>query len=954
MSPTHWLTANRLSPPRLILKAWIAWTDPQRFDRAFRRVPTPIQIEQGIVFFVTGSVVLGTLSTAYRAIRAIDVADLRSSPLQIREAIVETLPRLGLGIALGLGVWLGLAGLSLLVFLVGRATGLSHPRVSTGTPQRLPWREFRLDAVRWCSLLIMIAVTGFIPDLRDLSQFTGLSLALIVSLGFGYRREIAAAFLGVLTVLIATSGHPAIGCAYAIAGLRFYYTPLAFLFALRSLDGSWYPLHPLSWDRTTGLLIPVPIRLLAEYCADFPRSGALELQRLHKGPWLYRFLARRAQTVTVSPRVQVQVAHRAFSLQSRPVRSPVLSILMTVVLGFVILAKVAVPLAAVFPQTGLQLVRFNKQVLERELNGELGENFKVLFTTPSTYAFGLGLWMTFAFVRAGLAQIRTSDVRSLQHRLRSLNLQQILDRDGRPPIIYLRSFEHDQHGAWLESALTQATSDWGPLVAIGRPGEIIPPDGAARFYVGDDWQAVVTHLIEVSQLVLIRLGGTEGLAWEMQQIVASAAHEKLVLIYNEADLSAATPLRQILRDAGIEELPATPWWSELRLVSVVDHQPQECRTWRTSVTQRIAGRLCGHVAGRTTLDLRDKLQTRLTPGSDERFAGPVFRRVVIPAAIAGGLFAGAFLGASVAALTSSVQMGVRTGLGIFALTALVLTVCGRSGGVAGLADRLTTLGEVCRRVENRIKGRWSGYGRFVEGLEGHETGRITIMAIGVSVILVGICAITGWLEPQETPFQTSHDTSLMFNNRGIGLSFGVPEETHALFELVALEMRPASSASFTWTRGWWDKVDAERRRKVYVVIPPTIPAASEAVVVRMTRLRTPLPEFRLLNLPDVAEADHAPHELPVNQSVRRDLTPVLVTLETTIPLSATLARQSDPDFQREFMSAANRGQRFAALTVTRWSLCLAALLLVALLASLCVIAQQFRITLEMRPQASRG
>ncbi len=45
-------------------------------------------------------------------------------------------------------------------------------------------------------------------------------------------------------------------------------------------------------------------------------------------------------------------------------------------------------------------------------------------------------------------------------------------------------------GAWtLEEAAEKILNAWGPVIAIGRPGEGLPPAGAAREYVaGDAWQ----------------------------------------------------------------------------------------------------------------------------------------------------------------------------------------------------------------------------------------------------------------------------------------------------------------------------------------------------------------------------------------------------------------------------------------------------------------------------------
>jgi hypothetical protein len=60
--------------------------------------------------------------------------------------------------------------------------------------------------------------------------------------------------------------------------------------------------------------------------------------------------------------------------------------------------------------------------------------------------------------------------------------------------------------------LKRVVSQFGPFVAIGKPGEALPPAGAARTYKSDNpWQVRVLELIRSSKLVLMLAGSTEGL-----------------------------------------------------------------------------------------------------------------------------------------------------------------------------------------------------------------------------------------------------------------------------------------------------------------------------------------------------------------------------------------------------------------------------------------------------------
>jgi hypothetical protein len=122
--------------------------------------------------------------------------------------------------------------------------------------------------------------------------------------------------------------------------------------------------------------------------------------------------------------------------------------------------------------------------------------------------------------------------------------RELRGRDFRPPILYLRSFGDDEQfkarrgrgiyfdsGKTFEEVIVGELKRHGPVIAIGRPGEKIPPLGAARAYVDDEsWQAEVSKLARDSRLVVLMLGGTAGVAWEFCRLVELDAHHKLVLV----------------------------------------------------------------------------------------------------------------------------------------------------------------------------------------------------------------------------------------------------------------------------------------------------------------------------------------------------------------------------------------------------------------------------------------
>ena len=126
--------------------------------------------------------------------------------------------------------------------------------------------------------------------------------------------------------------------------------------------------------------------------------------------------------------------------------------------------------------------------------------------------------------------------------------------DGRAPVIYLRSFALDGAGLKgsvfrysFEEALAQRLWLHGPVVAAARPrrgrwadareatsgGELtwedrrgnhwkasvpVNREGASRAWLSQDWQEVVSQWLEKAHLIVVVLGGTRGLAWELAQI----------------------------------------------------------------------------------------------------------------------------------------------------------------------------------------------------------------------------------------------------------------------------------------------------------------------------------------------------------------------------------------------------------------------------------------------------
>lgn len=130
----------------------------------------------------------------------------------------------------------------------------------------------------------------------------------------------------------------------------------------------------------------------------------------------------------------------------------------------------------------------------------------------------------------------------------ALGADEAMARDPRAPVLYLRSFADDgaamidasgsafiRRGTKLvapvtpEQEMAQILAHVGPVVAIGKPGEPLPELGAARLYVADDqWQGKVIELMGKAALVVIRLGVSPGLLWEIERSLERLPRQRVV------------------------------------------------------------------------------------------------------------------------------------------------------------------------------------------------------------------------------------------------------------------------------------------------------------------------------------------------------------------------------------------------------------------------------------------
>jgi hypothetical protein len=160
---------------------------------------------------------------------------------------------------------------------------------------------------------------------------------------------------------------------------------------------------------------------------------------------------------------------------------------------------------------------------------------------------------------------------------------------SRRPIVYLRSFKDDIVAAnpmgdgppgtefhyisfvTEEEQLAAVMNEIGPFAAIGRPGEELPDLGANRIYVQqhEEWQQEVINLISIAQLVVIRLGMTEGIVWELSTAIKHVKPERLLLLvpWGKSQYEAFCKTYATLFPAG---LPEFPWFLTRAPIGSID------------------------------------------------------------------------------------------------------------------------------------------------------------------------------------------------------------------------------------------------------------------------------------------------------------------------------------------------------------------------------------------------
>jgi len=150
-----------------------------------------------------------------------------------------------------------------------------------------------------------------------------------------------------------------------------------------------------------------------------------------------------------------------------------------------------------------------------------------------------------------------------------------VERDRRPPILFLRSFQDDQvrlaeksrlrafvrtvfspglRSRRLDHILIESFSRFGPALALGTPGEKNLPFGAARVYcTHDSWKSKVAEIADRARYVILVADSTPGVEWELSHFLKAPWREKTLFVVapKSSDLRDAPTLAKALANEGV-------------------------------------------------------------------------------------------------------------------------------------------------------------------------------------------------------------------------------------------------------------------------------------------------------------------------------------------------------------------------------------------------------------------
>jgi hypothetical protein len=112
-------------------------------------------------------------------------------------------------------------------------------------------------------------------------------------------------------------------------------------------------------------------------------------------------------------------------------------------------------------------------------------------------------------------------------------------QDAQSPIVYLRAFKDDSGLSSLDGLHTveerivlALMSAKKRVVALGKPGEKLPPIGAERFYVDDDvWQSTISNWIDNCHAVVMIASVTDATGWEIEEVFRANRQDRFLILF---------------------------------------------------------------------------------------------------------------------------------------------------------------------------------------------------------------------------------------------------------------------------------------------------------------------------------------------------------------------------------------------------------------------------------------
>jgi hypothetical protein len=185
------------------------------------------------------------------------------------------------------------------------------------------------------------------------------------------------------------------------------------------------------------------------------------------------------------------------------------------------------------------------------MNSEVNSGFSKITRSSLILTFGC---LSYYLVIKAMFFIGKRGIVAAQNYLR-VSLQRAISTDQRRPLLFLRSFKNDrqvlpqpkasiayglltyaERQKSIDEILLEEGSNFGPVIALGSPGEQVAPYGAAREYYDSTnpaiWREAVSKLATESQAIIVYVDDSEGLWWEVSHIVEKGYLAKSLFLLN--------------------------------------------------------------------------------------------------------------------------------------------------------------------------------------------------------------------------------------------------------------------------------------------------------------------------------------------------------------------------------------------------------------------------------------